>query len=425
LQAALFTGYFLLALWLIHRSGLHRGSGFNLKVWVAVFGLKVAACVINLYLYNRVFPNSDAAFFYWQSMAEIKSLPADPSDFFREWLLNWGDISGRLNFLQKENLPYWNNLGSLLQGKFMTLCNLLSFGHLYVNTVFYSLIFFFGQWLLYLRFYSLAPQRRLLILFGIFLLPSVLFWCSGIHKDGWVLTAFGLIAWGAPDADGAKSMRRILALCAGFLLLFVVRYFYAFCLLPAFFLWMFSRNKSHPLRIFLLGYGVLFLLFFSGTWWPDGFNPMNLIVHKQQEFMTLRGFSDIYLPVLEPHPLSFLKNLPYALWHVLWMPGFSLSHPLRYNLAGADALFTLLLLLLSALSLQREQRCQPFHLFAVFLSVSVYLFIGYTIPNSGALVRYKSEFTALLMPALFSMSAWPLLGPKITEWQDKFFPVDN
>lgn len=394
-----------------------------MHVWLVLFGMKVAACVTNLYLYNHVFPNSDAAFFYWQSVTEIKAFPQNPEGFFREWLLNWGDISGRLNFLQKENLPYWNNLGSLLQGKFMTLCNLLSFGHLYVNTVFYSLVFFFGQWLLYLRFYSLAPERRMLILVGVFLLPSVLFWCSGIHKDGWVLTAFGCIAWGAPDIGQPQSLRRNLALWAGFMLLFVVRYFYAFCLFPAFLLWMYSRRKKNPIRIFMLGYGLLFLLFFSGSLLPDGFNPMNLIVYKQQEFMTLKGFSDIFLPALQSHPLSFLKNLPYAVWHVLWMPGISVSHPLRYNLAGADAVLMLILLFLSLMGFQRGKSAHPFHLFAVFLSVSVFLFIGYTIPNSGALVRYKSEFTALLMPALFSLSEWPWIGPKIARWQERYFPL--
>jgi hypothetical protein len=39
----------------------------------------------------------------------------------------------------------------------------------------------------------------------------------------------------------------------------------------------------------------------------------------------------------------------------------------------------------------------------------MYLFIGYTIPNCGALVRYKSEFTALLIPALVALSEVPFL----------------
>jgi hypothetical protein len=38
------------------------------------------------------------------------------------------------------------------------------------------------------------------------------------------------------------------------------------------------------------------------------------------------------------------------------------------------------------------------------------LFIGYTIPNCGALVRYKSAFTCLLIPSLVALSEVPFLA---------------
>jgi hypothetical protein len=45
----------------------------------------------------------------------------------------------------------------------------------------------------------------------------------------------------------------------------------------------------------------------------------------------------------------------------------------------------------------------------IFFGATVYLFIGYTIPNSGALVRYKSEFTVVLLSALVGLSEVPFL----------------
>jgi hypothetical protein len=45
----------------------------------------------------------------------------------------------------------------------------------------------------------------------------------------------------------------------------------------------------------------------------------------------------------------------------------------------------------------------------LFFGATVYLFIGYTIPNAGALVRYKSEFTVVLLSALVGLSEVPFL----------------
>ena len=40
----------------------------------------------------------------------------------------------------------------------------------------------------------------------------------------------------------------------------------------------------------------------------------------------------------------------------------------------------------------------------LLFALSMYIFIGYTIPNAGALVRYKSEFTILLLASLVALS---------------------
>lgn len=367
------------------------------------------AAGINLYMYNNIFPHSDVAFFHWQSMKDLQVLRSDPGTFFNDWLFNWGDISGRLNLLDRANTPYWNNLGSQFHGKFMTLCNMLSFGHIYVNILFYNLVFFTGQIMLYRTFYEFQPHKKWLFLFGVFLVPSVLFWCSGIHKDGWILTALGFICFYTIRLQKHFSAKALVILLLAFLLLFIVRYYYFFCLFPAFVFWILSHRRKNKLAFFAAGYAVLLLIFFTmGQFFPD-LEPMNIIVHKQQEFMTLEGLSKFYLPELRPTFLSFVQNFPFAVQHILFWPNFNLQNPVRFNLASIDSLLIAYLLVLTLIYLKRKNANQSYYFFALFFSVSVYLFIGYTIPNSGALVRYKSEFTAMLIPTMLALSEIPWL----------------
>jgi hypothetical protein len=144
---------------------------------------------------------------------------------------------------------------------------------------------------------------------------------------------------------------------------------------------------------------------------------MQMVANRQHEFMNLDAFSDLAAPLLEPTLLSYFKNLPYALYHVLFIPTFHFSDSLRFQLASLDSILIVAILFISILFIKKQHLSNSYYLFLLFFTVSVYLFIGYTIPNSGALVRYKSEFTALLLPSLISLSEIPFLK--------RFYAADN
>ena len=55
--------------------------------------------------------------------------------------------------------------------------------------------FLFGLIALFKVLNSFFPNKKWAILFGIFLLPSTLFWCSGIHKDGIVFLSLMLVVY--------------------------------------------------------------------------------------------------------------------------------------------------------------------------------------------------------------------------------------
>jgi hypothetical protein len=101
----------------------------------------------------------------------------------------------------------------------------------------------FGLVALFKIFITVFPEKKILLIGCIFLLPSTLFWCSGIHKDGLILSATGLIIYDFSRIIGkgitVKLLVRVAILLA---LIFALRNYVVLCLIPALFAWGLSER---------------------------------------------------------------------------------------------------------------------------------------------------------------------------------------
>jgi hypothetical protein len=404
LEIFLFIVYIGIFLGLLYTFHVEKNTGFGYKLIASIFLLKVIAGCINLYIHQHEYISNDVTYYQKLSIIDLRVLQTSPQAFFNEWLFNWGSLLGHMNFLQKGNMTPWNNLGTLFHIKFMTLSNIFSFGHLYVNVIFCNVMFFVGQLALYKSFYMLQPQKKYIFLFAVFFIPSVMFWCSGIHKDGWLLSAIGFLVYFTTKYLNYKQFKYLLLFILALIFILIARYFYFICLLPPFIMWLFSHQSKRNWIYFIVCYVLAGLLFFNIKHFSTSFDPMQLIVNRQQEFIQLRGYSDMQLPKLSNTINSFIEIFPTALNHILVRPSFALTNPIKYNIAFLDAYFVMCLILLNSIYWKRKNNSHTLLFFLLFLSITVYLFIGYTVPNAGALVRYKSLFTALLLPTLFAFS---------------------
>lgn len=379
---------------------MYENTGFGARTWSVVFVLKVVASCLNLLVMNRVYGQSDLVSYYWESMADLSRLPSEPAWFFKEWLLNWGDISQHLNIFNPSDAKYWTDLGKQFHYKFMTLSNMLSFGNLYVNTIFFGFAFFCGQLLLYRVFYIRFRDDKWALLLAVFFVPSVWFWCSSINKDGWVLTAFGIILYALHQIVFEKKKSWVL-LFVGLFLLFIVRYFYLVLFLPLLISWWIIHKQSWPVhRTYVVSIVVLLILFFLPAWFIPDTSPTRIIANKQAEFLLLRGGSDMYLPKLDHTPMSYIRALPYAFDHVFLRPYPLVESSWRYHLASVSTWLEFILIAGLMLRIKKYRRNELLPTGLLYFTLVIYLVIGLTVPNLGAIVRYKSEFTALLIPSL-------------------------
>lgn len=97
------------------------------------------------------------------------------------------------------------------------------------------------------------------------LIPSFLYWTSGLHKEGLIFTGISLVIYAI--YFGLKEKRfgiiRILSLLTGLLLLLVLRNFIIVIIIPAIIAWLVANRKpKHGLAIFGSLYLLYIVLFF-------------------------------------------------------------------------------------------------------------------------------------------------------------------
>jgi hypothetical protein len=192
----LFALYLILFSWLITRVKFIQHSGLPNYWLIGLFVLKVAAGVAYGWFYTTI-PNyeqsADTWKFFFDSESDTALLFHDPVRYFTSIIDNPYDRDYRHLFSSVNS--YWNDLKHNYMVKIVSVFNVFTGSRYYVNVIFYSFLTFFGPIAFIRVMNDVFPNRKLLITCGTFLLPSFLFWSSGIHKDGLIFTYISLITF--------------------------------------------------------------------------------------------------------------------------------------------------------------------------------------------------------------------------------------
>jgi hypothetical protein len=252
------------------------------------------------------------------------------------------------------------------------------------------------------------------VIIGCFLLPSTLYFSSGIHKDGVVFLMMATAIYSVYQSlfKNAFSVKRILLIITSLALLFLVRNFVLLALLPALFAWILSaKTKWNVALVFASVYILSGLLFFNISSINPKINPPAIIAQKQAAYMSLPvAATQIELTPLQPSFKSFAANAPQALLHVLLMP-YPGERPYSLLPFSLELFFYLFLLLRLFLFWRKKALVsdKPFLFFILFFTFTVFLFIGYIVPNMGSLVRYRSLFFPLIITPLLCSVDWKII----------------
>jgi hypothetical protein len=248
-------------------------------------------------------------------------------------------------------------------------------------------------------------KKKELIL-AIYLLPSVVFWGSGLLKEGMVLFVIGCFIYFCFQLiHGPIQIKNIFGfLLFAFFFLFL-KIYVLLALLPPLIAYLICE-KFQPGNA-ILKHGLIYLLLLIFTLnihlvLPD-YNMLEILMYKQREFINLANNMEagsLYqIPVIEPNIISFMSGFPIAVLNVLARPFiFDISSPIIL-LTIIENTVILFIIGFCLLFFQRKTEHLNFTLFCFGFAMILFGIIGLTTPVLGAIVRYKIPGLPLLMIA--------------------------
>ncbi len=160
----------------------------------------------------------------------------------------------------------------------------ISLNNVFVHILFFCFFSFIGLTALYKTFYKYFPDKKNILILGLYLVPSVLFWTSGIYKETIALCCIGFIIY-ISDFGLIKSLsiKTMLPLILLLVLLFFIKIYVFLALVPLLMInWLISKMNGRKYLLYFLLIFISFLVIvhlISKT--NNRFNVYQLIADKQ------------------------------------------------------------------------------------------------------------------------------------------------
>ncbi len=413
--ALLALGYVALLLWWIRRSRFFALPGLRKRHLAGLFLLKVAAGTALWLIYTHHYTeraNADIFKYFDDSATMYAALWERPVDFFR-MLFGIGNDTPYFTEAYYRHMDHWfrkyesnlyNDAHTMI--RFNAVVRILSGGHIHVHNVFAAFLAFTGMTALCRAFVRHLPGRERALYASVFLVPSVLFWASGVIKESLLFFGLGLMLWKSFRwIEGRFSARDLVVLAFCLVLLFFLKFYVLLSMLPALaaLIWC-RRAPARP----LVKYAITMALFTAAganmQHLIKGFDIIDILWWKHQDFIGLatamNSGSYVAPPPLSPDLLGFLFYAPYAVYMALLGP---LVHGGGGALSWISAIENATIVLAAALCLFHMRRPiaidRPLLLFCITYILLLAFVIGVTTPVMGAVVRYRTPMLPFLLIA--------------------------
>jgi hypothetical protein len=412
LETLLTITYTLLFLFIISKMKFFEAEGISKRGFAALFLFKILCGIMVWVVYTYYYTDratADIYKYFDDSKVIYDSLWSKPADFFH-MITGTGNNTPAFDHYYTE-MNFWarrvdsglyNDSHTII--RFNALLRLFSLGHYQVHTVVMCFLSLSGLTAIYKTFVQALPDKKRELLFAIFLLPSVLFWGSGVLKEGLIFFALGLLIY---HTQRLFSSRALLMCIFTTLLLALSKFYVWLAIFPGILLmiWVNKSSAKNPFLKYAVIFAVVGCIGLNIDTFSDIQNPLVTLSQKQYEFTELasgnftdanhkpipQASSTIHINRLEPTLFSFISNAPQALANTFLRPFPWEMRSAMMLPAGLETWILLLFILLCILfPLPLNQIRWEYVLFCFSFVLIQFLIIGETTPILGAVVRYKT-----------------------------------
>jgi hypothetical protein len=391
-------------LWSFGRLPLFRNSGLSSRGLSVLFGIKLVFSISIVLVYTYYYTDRSYADIYKYfddgntiyssigahpkaSLKIITGIGFDRSDpEIKEVLANTH------HYDKKDDSFLESNHRQII--RINTVLRFFSDGSIYIHSLFFCFLSFIGLVALYrtlILFFEKGTGQILII--PVFLIPSVLFWSSGLLKETLVIFFLGMLFFTSVKLFAMKNIfvnMLLSLLCMRFL--YMAKPFIALSFLISFYIMgtFYFKGYLRVVSVLVATLAVTWFLYAHNTFICE---IMSSLISKRNEFVALglkmKAGSLVDEQVYKCSCLAPLKLVPMGIYNMFMQP-FLWSHGLFEKLFGFENLIVLLLTIMTAFVFQKPKGTKlQLAVFCFVFFVLNYTLIGITVPIIGALVRYK------------------------------------
>ncbi len=428
--------YSLLFIFIINKWNFFSIQGVSRKSIIAVFIVKVFFGVLLGLIYTYYYTSradADIYKYFDDSKILFSAFFTHPKHFFQMLSGIDSDADNLHPYYQTMNNWYnrynvYNDNRTMI--KLNAILRFVSFGHYYVHSVFMCFLSLIGLTGILKVFNAILVNKSKILFAIVFLIPSVLFWTSGMIKDGLLVFAFGVLFYNFHKLlKNDFSVKTLAAILFSFYLLTLIKLYVLLIIFPGLiaYYWSYKTNLKWVGLKFALIYFIAMVALFNIEKVLPQYNFKESLSDKQHNFIAISkvtkigSFIDIQL--IEPNTISILKAVPSAIANLLFRPYLSEARSPFILLAAVENVAILLMIALCILSYNPANKIrESLFYFSIYFVVLLYALTGLVTPIMGAFVRYKVPalpFLLVIFVFMFDQETLlkriPLLGKLVNK----------
>lgn len=380
---------------------------FRLGLFVKIF-----AGLLFILVYLFYYGGGDTQYYFTGTRSIVRMITKDVPTFLK---LLGGDHSAEV-YSMFDRYTWWptyfRDPNSFSVCRFNVPLYILSFGSYMGNTILMNMFLFVGVWRFYVMLANLYPGKDKLFAYALFFIPSVVFWSSGILKDGWTLTAILFIysnIWHVFFQRKAVFVN-ILWLVFWSYVAISIRPFVFYVVIASTVIWLsFSSITTIKSRFFrvifvpivlLVAWSIGTLLFLQvsslSTSRYKSIDSMLETAWIIQDDLTrdYYGGNNFDIGTFEPTISGVLGKAPQAIVAGIFRPFIWEGNGILLLFSGLENLFLLMFAVWIVIKSRfvgffREIYKEPLLLSLTVFFITFAFMVGLTTANFGALVRYR------------------------------------
>lgn len=282
----------------------------------------------------------------------------------------------------------------------------VSFKTYFVHILFFCFFSLIGWILLTNSILSFAEKKIAILALPILLLPSILFWSSGVMKEPLLVLGLGLMMSGISECGMRNAdLKTGVKILIGFFIILLTKFFVLACLLPAAVAFFLFPKKESPVFVglkYVVVLSALLLITFQIHSMVPKINLQQMLMNKQtnsiKEAEYFKAGSRIEIPALENDVVSIIKTSAVGTWNTIVRPYIWEAKNVMMLMSAVENIIvlTFLIAFISSADWGNSKNLNIFLLLLTF-SLSYFALVGMCTPVLGNLVRYKTPLLPIFL----------------------------